>query len=56
MSIDHQELEEGSKLSLDFDKLKKSADCGQPVLPAVVQDIDSKEVLIAAYVQMLAIQ
>ena len=56
MPKDHQELEEGSILSLDFDKLKKSAECGQPVLPAVVQDVDSKEVLIAAYVNKEALE
>lgn len=49
MPLTHKELEEGSVLQLDFDKLSKAAGCGQPILPAVVQDVESKEVLIVGY-------
>jgi phosphoribosyl-AMP cyclohydrolase len=44
-----KELEEGSKLSLDFAKLQKVAATGLPVIPVVVQDAESKEVLVVAY-------
>jgi len=44
-----QELEEGSELRLDWDKLKRIGDLDAGVLPAVVQDADSGEVLILAY-------
>jgi phosphoribosyl-AMP cyclohydrolase len=54
--FDGRQLEEGSDLSLDFDKLGKVARCGQPVVPVVVQDADSKEVLIVAYVSETALQ
>ena len=42
-------LEEGNKLQLDFTKLQKVARTGLPVLPVVVQDADSLEVLVVAY-------
>jgi phosphoribosyl-AMP cyclohydrolase len=51
----HTELEEGTTLRLDFTKLGKVADCGESVLPAVVQDIDSLEVLIVGYVNQQAL-
>jgi len=44
-----KEREEGSELQLDFEKLQKIAKTGLPVLPVVVQDADSKEVLVVAY-------
>ena len=52
----HHELEEGIKLALDFTKLKKVVACGENLVPAVAQDIDSGEVLIVGYVNELAIQ
>lgn len=55
MANDHKKLEEGSELTLDFTKLQKVADCGEDVLPAVVQDIVSKEVLILGYVNKQAL-
>lgn len=50
-----KELEEGSTLSLDFTKLKKVADCGADVMPAVAQDVDTGEVLILGYANQLAL-
>jgi phosphoribosyl-AMP cyclohydrolase len=44
-----KDLEEGRKLQLDFSKLQKIAQSQQPVLPVVVQDADSLEVLVVAY-------
>jgi len=48
-------LEEGRELQLDFDKLAKVAQTGVPVLPAVVQDARTGEVLIVAYVNREAL-
>jgi len=56
MSDKHTELEEGSTLSLDFTKLDKVASCGQSVIPAVVQDLESMEVLITGYVNQQALE
>ncbi len=56
MSKDHYQLEEGSDLTLDFQKLRKVAECGQPVIPAVVQDFASKEVLILGYANREALE
>ena len=42
-------LEEGNEVRLDFTKLQKVARTGLPVLPVVVQDADSREVLVVAY-------
>jgi phosphoribosyl-AMP cyclohydrolase len=55
MSSAENTLEEGNELCLDFDKLRKVADCGQPVVPVAVQDADTKEVLILAYVNKEAL-
>ncbi len=49
-------LEEGQELCLDFDKLAKVAQTGQPVVPVVVQDADSGEVLILAYANRQALE
>jgi phosphoribosyl-AMP cyclohydrolase len=51
-----KELEEGSELRLDFSKLQKVAGRGEPVLPVVVQDADSKEVLVVAYANQAALE
>lgn len=51
-----RQLEEGSELLLDFDKLKRVAQTGEAVLPVVVQDVDSKRVLIVAYANEAALK
>ena len=48
-------LEEGNELQLDFTKLQKGAKTGLPVLPVVVQDADSREVLVVAYANQQAL-
>lgn len=53
--IDHNELEEGSTLALDFNKLAKVAAAGE-VLPVVVQNADTGEVLILAYANRKALE
>jgi phosphoribosyl-AMP cyclohydrolase len=45
----YKDLEDGTILSLDFSKLNQIGNAGHPVLPVVVQDSDSGEVLIVAY-------
>ena len=50
------EIEEGAELCLDFDKLGKVAACGQQLLPVVVQDADTGEVLILAYANREALE
>lgn len=55
MSDKHTLLEEGSGLMLDFDKLAKVANCGQPVMPVGVQDARSGELLIIAYANKAAL-
>ncbi len=51
-----KELEEGSALQLDYTKLQKIAKTGSEVVPVVVQDADSKEVLVVAYANHLALE
>ena len=48
-----KELEEGTKLQLDFDKLAKAAKC-PGILPCAVQHADTREVILVAYVNELA--
>jgi phosphoribosyl-AMP cyclohydrolase len=50
-----KELEEGSALKLDFTKLQKIARTESQVVPVVVQDADSKDVLVVAYANELAL-
>ncbi|MDT8445358.1 MAG: phosphoribosyl-AMP cyclohydrolase [bacterium] len=51
-----KELEEGRKLQLDYSKLKKVARCGEDVLPAVAQDMESGEILIIGYANRKALE
>lgn len=53
---DTRRLEEGTELLLDFNKLARIAQAGMPVVPVVVQDADSKEVLIVAYANEQALR
>ena len=53
--MNHHELEEGSELNLDFTKLKKVANCGEDIIPAVAQDVESGEVLIVGYANQIAL-
>ena len=52
----HEELEQGAVLNLDFSKLRKVANCGADVLPAIAQDAKTGEVLIVGYANELALQ
>ena len=42
-------IEEGTHLEIDFDKIVKDWNGGHKVIPVVVQDATTKEVLIVAY-------
>jgi phosphoribosyl-AMP cyclohydrolase len=55
MSLSKKEIEQGDSVALDFSKLQKISDCDQDVIPAVAQDIASKEVLIIGYVNKKAL-
>lgn len=46
--IDMKDVEYGTGLMIDFDKLKKVS-AGDPVVPVAVQDAETGEVLIIAY-------
>ena len=52
----HDDLEEGASLSLDFSKLNQIGEAGYSVVPVVVQDSESGEVLIVAYANEEALQ
>ncbi|MFA6108682.1 MAG: phosphoribosyl-AMP cyclohydrolase [Candidatus Latescibacterota bacterium] len=54
--LSHEQLEEGSTLALDFDKLTKVTSCGQPLVPVAVQDADTDEVLVVAYANPQALE
>ena len=54
--VDPKWLEEGSDLLLDFDKLRKVAQCSEAVLPVAVQDADSRQVLLIAYANETALE
>ena len=54
--ISHKDLEEGDQILIDFEKLKKIADTDSSVVPVIVQDAVSKEVLILAYANETALR
>ncbi len=54
--VDHKTLEEGGEILLDFEKLRKVAACPDPVVPVIVQDAATKEVLILAYANEAALK
>jgi phosphoribosyl-AMP cyclohydrolase len=51
-----EKIEEGTLLDLDFKKLGKIAQGGVDVLPVVIQDEATREVLLIAYVNEEALQ
>ncbi|MDR2512603.1 MAG: phosphoribosyl-AMP cyclohydrolase [Puniceicoccales bacterium] len=55
--MSHHETEEGTRLNLDFTKLRKVvAQCTEDVIPAIAQDVDSGEILIVGYINKLALE
>ena len=51
-----QELEEGTRMQLDFGKLESVAACAPGVIPAVAQNIDNGVVLMVGYVNERALK
>jgi phosphoribosyl-AMP cyclohydrolase len=49
------ELEEGSRLALDFGKLAEVAATGARVVPVVLQDVESGDVLFVGYANEAAV-
>ena len=49
-------LENGSEILIDFEKLRKVAQSPDPVVPVIVQDAKTKEVLILAYANEKALR
>lgn len=54
--VDAEQLEEGRELLLDFDKVKKVAQCSESVIPVAVQDADTGAVLLLAYANETALK
>lgn len=50
------QLEEGTKLQLDFSKLAKAVEKAPAIIPVAVQNIDTEEVILVAYVNELALK
>lgn len=51
----HSEIENSLNLKLDFQKLKNIAKNSELVIPVIVQDIESKDILILAYANQQAL-
>ncbi len=49
-----KEIEEGSELKLDFDKLEKAVAQSKGIIPVAVQHADTREVILVAYTNELA--
>ena len=52
---DRSQLEEGAELALDWDKLARVAEVGG-LLPCAVQNVETGEVILVAYVNELALR
>jgi phosphoribosyl-AMP cyclohydrolase len=55
-NITTQELEEGKKLLLDFEKLEKVTAQSRGVIPVAVQDFKTREVILIAYTNKAAFE
>lgn len=53
--MSEKQIEEGSVFQMDFTKLKKVANCGSDVVPAIAQDAATGEVLIVGYANRKAL-
>ena len=53
---DTKELEEGKKLSLDFEKLEKVVGGSKGIIPVAVQDYKTREVILIAYTNREALE
>jgi phosphoribosyl-AMP cyclohydrolase len=51
-----KELEEGTRLTLDFDKLAKASATASGILPVAVQNADTREIVLVAYVNEAALR
>ncbi len=51
-----REIEEGVELDLDWGKLERAAGGTKGLLPVAVQDADTREVLLVAYINRLAFE
>jgi phosphoribosyl-AMP cyclohydrolase len=51
-----KELEEGQELKLDFNKLAKAVASSPGIIPVAVQDADTHELILVAYVNELAFE
>ena len=51
-----QELEEGLTLNLDWQKLEKAVAGSKGIIPVVVQEVDSREVILVAYINQQAFE
>lgn len=49
-----KELEEGSEVKLDFNKLEKAVGQSKGIIPVAVQNADTKDVILVAYTNELA--
>lgn len=50
-----KELEEGTVLTLDYDKLEKASKSSPGIIPVAVQNVDTKEIILVAYVNKAAL-
>jgi phosphoribosyl-AMP cyclohydrolase len=51
-----KELEEGNKLELDWNKLEKAVAGTKGIIPVAVQNADTREVILVAYINKLAFE
>lgn len=50
------ELEEGSRLELDWDKLENAVAGTKGIIPVAVQNVDTREVILVAYINQQAFE
>jgi len=51
-----KELEEGNVLTLDWDKVEKAAAACKGIIPVAVQNVDTQEVILVAYINQQAFE
>ena len=50
------QIEEGTEILLDFEKMQNAVQSGEAIIPVAVQDAESREILLIAHVNEMALE
>jgi phosphoribosyl-AMP cyclohydrolase len=56
VNLEKKQLEEGNELTLDYSKLSKAVKLCNDIIPVAVQDVETMEVILIAYINQKAFE